>query len=440
MTLLFLENIIAASFIRALCWTLIHSLWIGAIAALMGASVLLVKRLTAATRYNLLTAILGLFVIATSLVFYQQLNGSNYQPAGLEPGNSISSTLMPDQSGNSILQMVETWCNANAPWIVAIWFIIFCVHCMSTIKSVYALNRIRTKGIHEVTPQWKKVVNDLRITMGIRSPVVIKASELVQQPVVIGFLRPLILVPIGLLMNLPADEAEAILLHELAHIKRRDYFVNLLQSFVESAFFFNPGVWWLSQRIRDEREHCCDDAAVSVTGDKTGFVRALVSFNELYVHKYAMGFAGRRHGLLERARRIVHAEQFTFSGLERLSFIMFFITGIVILSFTLPANINTEKAVALQHITFIKKPDTRHSRQAIKPLKAQQKRSIKPATVAKPPVLADSIPKGASKEFIDGYKAALNYRKGIFSAEEKKRIEEEIRRKRGIDEQVQKQQ
>ena len=91
-------------------------------------------------------------------------------------------------------------------------------------------------------------------------------SSLAGVPVVVGYCA-VILMPVGLLTGLPAGQIEAILLHELAHIRRRDYLVNLLQTFVEGLLFYHPAVWWISAVIRAEREHCCDDAVVSTQGD-----------------------------------------------------------------------------------------------------------------------------------------------------------------------------
>ena len=99
-------------------------------------------------------------------------------------------------------------------------------------------------------------------------------------PVVIGHLKPVILIPLGCLAGLPADQVEAILLHELAHIRRSDYFVNFLQNITESIFFFNPGLLWISSLIKEERENCCDDIALEQTKNKRGLVQALISFKE----------------------------------------------------------------------------------------------------------------------------------------------------------------
>ena len=97
---------------------------------------------------------------------------------------------------------------------------------------------------------------------------------------VIGFLRPVILAPVGLLSGLRTDQVEAILLHELAHIRRSDYLVNLLQSLVEGLLFYHPAVWWVSHVIRAERENCCDDVVVAMSGDARGYAATLAALEE----------------------------------------------------------------------------------------------------------------------------------------------------------------
>jgi hypothetical protein len=139
-------------------------------------------------------------------------------------------------------------------------------------------------------------------------------------PVVIGHLKPIILIPVGLLAGLPAEQVEAILLHELAHIRRNDYFINFLQNITEAMFFFNPGLLWISSLLREERENCCDDMALAQTHDKRGFVQALISFkeHELYGSKYATAFPGKKNYLMRRVTRILDNKNKTIGVGEKL--------------------------------------------------------------------------------------------------------------------------
>jgi GWxTD domain-containing protein len=114
----------------------------------------------------------------------------------------------------------------------------------------------------------------------VSRPIRLLHSTLVQVPTVIGWLRPVVLIPLGCLSGLSPSQVEAILAHELAHILRRDYLVSILQSIVEALLFYHPAVWWVSRHIRREREHCCDDLVVQYTGDALAYARALSLLEE----------------------------------------------------------------------------------------------------------------------------------------------------------------
>jgi TonB family protein len=106
-------------------------------------------------------------------------------------------------------------------------------------------------------------------------------SSRVDSLVVLGWLKPVVLVPAAALLALPPEAVEALLIHELAHVRRRDFLANLIQSLAEALLFYHPAVWWLSRRIRQEREHCCDDAAVQACGDPILYASALLGLEEL---------------------------------------------------------------------------------------------------------------------------------------------------------------
>ena len=154
----------------------------------------------------------------------------------------------------------------------------------------------------------------------IRKTVTILESEIIKIPVVFGHLKPVIFFPLGLLTKLPPEQVEAILIHELAHIRRHDYVVNLSQNMVEILFFFNPALLWISSLIRNEREHCCDDIAIGQTKDKKQFIQALITFKQLSMSgtsSYLPAFHGNKNHILNRAARIVHNENQTLNSVEK---------------------------------------------------------------------------------------------------------------------------
>jgi len=133
-----------------------------------------------------------------------------------------------------------------------------------------------------------------------------KESSRIHTPMTIGHLKPIIFFPLGLLSSIPTDQVEAILAHELAHILRRDYLINILQNFVDIFFFYHPGIRWLSARIRAERENCCDDVAVGVVGDSIKFAHALANIQVWSTKQpaLAMSASGRKDKLFHRIRRV----------------------------------------------------------------------------------------------------------------------------------------
>jgi len=130
-------------------------------------------------------------------------------------------------------------------------------------------------------------------------------SALVEAPTVVGWLRPVVLVPLGALAGLPADQVEALLIHELAHIRRYDYLVNILQSVAEALLFYHPAVWWVSGHIRAERELCCDDVAAQASGSVLTYVQALAELESCRpVHAHA-ALAANGGSLADRIARLL---------------------------------------------------------------------------------------------------------------------------------------
>jgi uncharacterized protein (TIGR03435 family) len=141
-------------------------------------------------------------------------------------------------------------------------------------------------------------------------------SALVQVPTVVGWLRPVVLVPVGALGGLPAEHLEALLLHELAHIRRHDYLINILQSVAESLLFYHPAVWWVSGHIREERELCCDDLAVSINGDALTYARALAQLEAYRPAHLSAAIAANGGSLADRIARLLgHSRPAVRTGL-----------------------------------------------------------------------------------------------------------------------------
>ena len=352
--MMILNNPMIQKIVLSLCWTLIHSLWQGLILATVAGVVLMSTRKSRPSlRYNLLTALLFLFVPASCYTFWVEWNAASLtaQVAGLTEFGSAShltnaSLSSPTASAiigeGQFLSALINFLNINARWIVVLWFVIFSIKSIRAASGIFYVNRIRTRGVHEVEEQWQWHLRQLAQKIGMYDRVGLVASEIVTVPMVTGFMRPLIIVPVGFLTDLPLSQVEAILLHELAHVKRSDYLVNLLQSFGEILFFFNPAVLWLSSLIRQEREHCCDDLAINVLENKSAFVNALVSFQEYNLSHsgQAVAFAGKRNHLLDRIKRIIYNNNKQLNAMEKL-----FVTASVIIATGLSVAFSPAKPV-----------------------------------------------------------------------------------------------
>ena len=161
------------------------------------------------------------------------------------------------------------------PWVVAVWIVGAVTFWLRLLGGWIYADRLRSRLVRPAPPEWQQTLESLKTRIRVSRPVRLLVSSLAQAPAVVGWLRPVVLVPVGALAGLPPEQVEALLLHELAHIRRHDYLVNMVQSVVEAFLFYHPAVWWVSGHIRSERELCCDDAVIAVNSDAVTYARAL---------------------------------------------------------------------------------------------------------------------------------------------------------------------
>lgn len=310
---------------RALSNTFIYSLWQGLVlAAMAGLVILLTQKSASRKRYNLLIGSLVLFsvtVVSTFIYQLQQPIVTSTAPATVQPlfpappaGNIPMAPAAVSVENTSFIDYINTHANT----IVLVWFLIVCARCLQLLTGLHGLYRLRHQSVSPVDKEWEEKLQQLATSIGIKQMVAVAESGLAKVPMVIGHLKPVVLIPAGLITSLPPAEIEAILLHELAHIRRRDYLVNLLQNLVEIIFFFNPAVLWVSSLIKAERENCCDDITVAQTSSKAAYIRALLSCQEyqLQTSRFAMAL-GRRKNLLGRVSRLVSSSNHSLSILEK---------------------------------------------------------------------------------------------------------------------------
>jgi beta-lactamase regulating signal transducer with metallopeptidase domain len=196
--------------------------------------------------------------------------------------------------------------SATAYWVVSAWAVGAALLSLRALLGLVWVRRLRTRSTPYLDPVLLATLARLAKQMGLRRALELRTIDTENGPMSAGLLRPFILFPAVLATRLPTEMIEALLAHELAHVRRHDYLVNLLQSLVETLLFYHPVVWWLSNRIRDEREQIADDLATTATGDRPGLACALAALDRLTCNRDHLIQAARGGQLMHRIQRLVH--------------------------------------------------------------------------------------------------------------------------------------
>lgn len=303
-----LEYFMPYELVQAIGQSMLHSLWQGLIiVGLLSLAWPYLKQTSAATRYTISTAAMLLFfsiVVATFFIQYGQLS------AGLS-ATVMDSNLecVPCASTTGALTTGQAYPLLFTPFLVIFWLIGASIMAFRLVLELVYIQRL---SIHAwpVEGKWGNMIQTYASRLGIWKEVRLLESDWVSGPVTVGIIQPIILLPIGLINGLTGDQVACILAHELAHIRRYDFIVNIAQSVVEMLLFFNPTVWWISKRIREERELCCDDMAVELTGSKHQLAYTLAKLEEwrLEVPGLAMSFNSPKSKVVERIHRLIGKE------------------------------------------------------------------------------------------------------------------------------------
>ncbi|HLJ51417.1 MAG TPA: GWxTD domain-containing protein [Bryobacteraceae bacterium] len=296
----FLESWTQTALANTLGWTLFHSLWEGiAVAVILGVALTVIH----SARLRYIAACVALFAIlaafATTFVLYMPKHGGSDATA-VATLNAAPRTAAGDA-------LAHSWRAADLmPWLAPFWCAGVIIFYLRHLAAWMAASRLKRRGVCCAPESWQNALNGLSARLRLHRKVTLFESSLAMVPVVIGHLRPVILLPLGLLTGLPASQVESILLHELAHIRRNDYLVNMLQRSIEGLMFYHPAVWWISSLIRAEREHCCDDMVVAANTDARDYAVALAALEE---HRWAAAHepavAATGGNLVKRVRRLL---------------------------------------------------------------------------------------------------------------------------------------
>jgi bla regulator protein blaR1 len=313
---------------EALTYTLLHSLWQGLIIfMILKTAFLFVPWRKSQVRYALTGTSMLMMFCATLLTFFL-----SYNP--VTTGHHHGSGARIELTGEPIVVQTSTnvlfdYISGGKEFISTIW-LVGTILCSLRFACGYIYLQNLRRSAHILNNEWTRRIKDIACRLRVRSAVVLAESARVSAPVVVGFVKPFIIIPAGLSSGLSSDQLEAIFMHELVHIRRNDYIFNILQSLMEALFFFNPFVWIISSRLRTEREHCCDDAVVNSGADARAYVYALASLEEVRMASpLVLSLAGNKNELLQRIKRLMEKSVRNYSLREKVAPILFLIVGLI---------------------------------------------------------------------------------------------------------------
>lgn len=315
-----IQNLFSSHFIHALGWTLIHSLWQGAfLAILLAIALILLRKNSSKLRYFITISVLFTLIFASVITFvnlYQTPAPLSHYSSFTPKVEAVASvTLEHTTQAPDKLAFFSDYFGQHLPLIVTVWLSGVLVLMLRFLGGYALLQRMRHYQVTSVNREWQLKILEIADYLKIKKVVRLLESANAKTPMVIGYLKPVILLPLGTISGLSSKQIEVILIHEMAHIARNDYLINVSQSIVEIFLFFNPAMWWISGRVREEREHCCDDIVLQMTNDHLTLAKTLAVLEEIRPASLAVAFAGQKGGLLGRIRRIVNTPRInaTFS-------------------------------------------------------------------------------------------------------------------------------
>ena len=302
------------NFLESLGWAVLNSLWqIALLWVAWQIITTLFKKATSSTKSSLASGLLIAGFAWFVYTFFSVFISSSTD------GTVISSVLINTESSYP----VKDWLQKVLPAASALYLVLLIMPLFRFIRNYRYVQVIRQYGLTKINADWRIFVNNIANRMGIKKPVTIWISELVSSPVTIGFLKPVILVPLAAINHLTPQQLEAVLLHELSHIKRYDYLVNLVINFIRTILYFNPFVKAFVKIVEQEREKTCDDMVLQFQYDSHDYATALLMLEKTnHLHKpLIVGAVGNKNDLLHRVELIMGVKKkpvFSFNKLAGL--------------------------------------------------------------------------------------------------------------------------
>ncbi len=291
--------------IDAIGWALVHFVWQGLVLALVTAFVLFaLKRTRAQTRYAVNCMAL---LVAAYLPIVELLSHLN-QVEVVSTGTMTAVFFDVGATHGSTWVSIQAWIQAQLNWFVLGWLLVVVMLTLRLIIGLLWLRNYRQEPYSTPHPEWQRRLDILATKFSPSMKVLLRVVDDIQSPLTIGFIRPVVLVPVSLLTGMAPAQLEALLAHELAHIRRYDFLINLVQNLIEMFLFFHPAVWWISKNIRIERENIADDLAVQVLGEPRRLALALQELEQFQFVQSQLALAAHGGNLMLRIKRLVRPE------------------------------------------------------------------------------------------------------------------------------------
>lgn len=316
--------------IENLGWTLLHSLWqIAFVAVVLFSALQILREFSANLRYMISVLALSVSLILPVLTF-SYLSGAPSPPPAPQSETIVSKQIHPTQEPAA--QIVPE--NPKIPsvnftdqksflpsinisylaMLAAFWILGIVIFSIRLIGGIWTVHHFKTRQVFAVEPDWQAKFDEICRNLDITGKVRFLQSKTVEMPMIIGWLKPVVLIPASVFLQVSPNELETILIHELAHIKRYDYPVNFLQSLVEILFFYHPCAWWISAKIRAEREFAVDEFVSQIfETDKISYARALANLEEIRLNetrtKLILAMTGNGGNLMKRIENILHGNR-----------------------------------------------------------------------------------------------------------------------------------
>jgi beta-lactamase regulating signal transducer with metallopeptidase domain len=298
----------ANSHVDLIGWTLIHFLWEGAIvAAALWVALRRLSKRTAVVRYGVCgvgLALLALGPAVTLVVLALQSRAAAADQVVYVASFAEARKVVAASGGSAHMAPLAPALEAWLPTFVAIWAIGVALLSLRLLASLFFIERLKRRFSPPAPTEWQERLKALAQRLAIHRPVMLAVSQRVGIPSTIGVFRAFVILPVSIFTKMSPEQIEVVLVHELAHVARHDYLVNLLQSVLETVLFYHPAVWWVSHMARVEREHCCDDVVVRVVGGRAMYAQTLTQLEERRAAP-SLSLLATGGPLMNRIRRIM---------------------------------------------------------------------------------------------------------------------------------------